>query len=93
MALALGISIAIPGLGFVLVGTILAGLSGATAGIITGGLIGALAGIGIPEDIAELYEAGIREGAIVMSVHPHNAEDARFIENDWLMCNAKEMYH
>jgi hypothetical protein len=93
VALALGISVAIPGLGFVLTGAILAGLSGATAGVITGGLIGALGGIGIPEDIALLYKKGIEEGKIVMSIHPHSAEDAHFFENDWLMCNAKEMYH
>src|SRR4051812_48933662 len=93
IALALGITAAIPGLGFVLVGTILAGISGATAGAITGGLIGALGGIGIPEDIAELYQEGIREGKIVMSIHPHNAEDCKYIENDWLMCNAKNMHH
>lgn len=93
VALALGITAAIPGLGFVLVGTILAGISGATAGAITGGLIGALGGIGIPEDVAELYQEGIREGNIVVSVHPHNAEDAKYIENDWLMCNAKNMHH
>lgn len=91
VAIALGISVAIPGLGFVLAGTILAGISGAAAGMITGGLAGALSGVGIPEDKALLYEEGIREGKIVMGVHPHNAEDAKFIENDWLMNNAKQL--
>lgn len=91
VAIALGISVAIPGLGFVLAGAILAGISGAAAGMITGGLAGALSGVGIPEEKALLYEEGIREGKIVMGVHPHNTEDAKFIENDWLMNNAKQM--
>ncbi|MBP8193522.1 MAG: hypothetical protein KAX69_07945 [Chitinophagales bacterium] len=91
-ALALAISLTIPGLGFVVAGTILAGIAGTTAGILAGGMIGALTGIGIPQDIALLYEKGIRDGKIVMSVSPKNKDDAEFIKNDWLMCNAKELH-
>jgi hypothetical protein len=92
-ALALAIGLTIPGLGFVIAGTILAGIAGTTAGILTGGLIGALTGIGIPQDVALIYKKGIEEGKIVMSVQPKNVEDAEFIKKDWLLCNVKDVHH
>lgn len=92
-ALALAISITIPGLGFVIAGTILAGIAGTTAGILAGGLVGALTGIGIPQDVAAIYKKGIEEGKIVMSVQPKNAEDAAFIHKDWILCDVKDLHH
>ena len=89
---ALGTSVAIPGLGLIVAGPLLAGLAGAGAGGITGGLIGALVGSGIPEDRAKVYESGIKEGHVVLGVHPRNTEDADFIENDWKSNQAKEIY-
>jgi len=80
---AIGTSLVIPGLGIVIAGPIAAGLAGAGAGGITGGIIGALVGSGIPEERAKLYESGIKSGNIVMGVHPHNSEDAKFFENNW----------
>src|SRR5512133_2452937 len=74
---AIGTSLVIPGLGIVIAGPIAAGLAGAGAGGITGGVIGALVGSGIPEERAKLYESGIKDGHIVMGVHPRNSEDAR----------------
>jgi hypothetical protein len=59
---ALGTSIAIPGLGLIIAGPLVAGLAGAGAGGVTGGLIGALVGAGIPEDRAKKYEQGIKSG-------------------------------
>jgi hypothetical protein len=50
---AIGTSLVIPGLGFVVAGPIAAGLAGAGAGGITGGIVGALIGAGIPRDRAE----------------------------------------
>ena len=67
---AIGTSIVIPGLGIVIAGPIAAGLAGAGAGGITGGIIGALVGSGIPEARAKLYESGIKNGNIVLGVHP-----------------------
>jgi len=87
-----GTSIVLPGLGLVIAGPIAAGLAGAGAGGITGGLIGALVGWGIPEHHAKKYEAGIREGKIVMGVHPKNAEDARHLENTWRQHKAEDIY-
>ena len=92
-ALALAISLTIPGLGFVIAGTILAGIAGTTAGILAGGLIGALTGIGIPQDVALIYKKGIEEGKIVINVQPKNIEDAELIQKDWLLCNVKDVHH
>ncbi len=57
-------SIAIPGVGLVVVGPILAALTNTGAGGLTGGLIGALVGAGIPEEKAKTYEEGIKEGGM-----------------------------
>lgn len=89
---ALGTSVVIPGLGLIIAGPLAAGLAGAGAGGITGGLIGALVGSGIPEDRAKLYESGIKDGHVVMGVHPRNDEDADFLENDWKTNQAKDIY-
>lgn len=80
---AIGTSVVIPGLGILIAGPIAAGLVGAGAGGIAGGVIGALVGSGIPEARAKLYETGIKEGNVVISVTPKNAEDAKYLENNW----------
>jgi len=83
IAVAIGTSFVIPGLGIIIAGPIAAGLAGAGAGGIAGGIIGALIGAGIPEERAKLYESGIKEGRIVISVHPHNDIDALYFEEHW----------
>lgn len=80
---AIGTSLIIPGLGLVIAGPIVAGLAGAGAGGITGGIIGGLIGSGIPEDRAKIYEAGIKEGKVVLGVHPHSKEDADYFNKIW----------
>lgn len=68
-------SLAIPGLGaFIAAGPIMAALSGAAVGTAVGGIVGALVGMGIPEFEARRYEAKIKEGNILISVHTENAE-------------------
>ena len=89
---AIGTSVLIPGLGIVVAGPLAAGLAGAGAGGITGGIIGALVGSGIPEDRAKVYEDGIKDGHVVLGVHPRNEEDAAYFENDWKSNQAKEIY-
>ena len=89
---AIGTSVAIPGLGLVVAGPLAAGLAGAGAGGLTGGLLGALVGSGIPEDRAKEYEHGVKEGGIVMGVHPRNDEDARYLENEWRNSNGESIY-
>ena len=84
---AIGTSVIIPGLGLVVAGPLAAGLAGAGAGGLTGGIIGALVGSGIPEDRAKQYESGIKDGHVVMGIHPRNDEDAEYFENNWKLNN------
>ncbi|MET0255014.1 MAG: hypothetical protein ABW193_04435 [Luteibacter sp.] len=63
-------ALAIPGIGpFIAAGPIMAALGGAAVGTATGGVIGALVGMGIPEFEAKRYDAKVREGSILISVH------------------------
>ncbi len=90
---AIGTSLLIPGLGIVVAGPIAAALAGAGAGGLTGGIIGALVGRGIPEERAKIYEEGMKNGHIVMGVHPRSEEDAAYLENEWKTnSNGQEVY-
>lgn len=80
---ALGTSVVVPGLGFIVAGPIATGLAGLGAGGITGGIVGALIGAGIPEERAEKYQKGIREGNIVLGVQLRNENDASYFEDEW----------
>jgi len=71
-------ALAIPGLGpFIAAGPIMAALSGAAVGGATGGLVGALIGMGIPEYEAKRYEARLKEGRVLISVHSENSDETR----------------
>lgn len=87
---AVGASIAIPGLGLVIAGPLAAGLAGAGAGGAAGGLIGAFVGWGIPEERVKQYEAGLKEGGILMGVRPRSDEDAEYLERQWQSYNTPE---
>src|SRR6185503_5152582 len=89
---AVGTSIAIPGLGLVIAGPLAAGIAGAGAGALTGGMVGALIGWGIPEERVKRYEAGIKEGGILMGVKPRSAEDAEHFERTWRDYSAEDVY-
>jgi hypothetical protein len=89
---AIGTSVIIPGLGILIAGPIAAGLAGAGAGGFAGGIIGALVGSGIPEARAKLYESGIKEGNVVISVTPRNAEDAKYLEDKWRTNRGEEVH-
>src|SRR5919206_713512 len=65
---AVGTSLALPGLGLVIAGPIVAALAGLGAGGATRGPLRALVGAGIPEHRAKVYEAGIRGGGILVGV-------------------------
>lgn len=80
---AIGTNLVLPGVGLVVAGPIAAALAGAGAGGLTGGLAGALIGWGIPEDRAEYYESGIKDGGTVLGVTPRSAEDADYFETEW----------
>ena len=69
-------SLAIPGLGpFIAAGPIMAALGGAAIGAAVGGFTGALVGMGIPELEAKQYEAKLREGNILISVHTEDSDE------------------
>ncbi len=89
---AIGTSLVIPGLGLIIAGPLAAGLAGAGAGGITGGIVGALVGWGIPEERAKIYEKGLKEGHIVLSVKPHSETDADYIEEEWHQYEAQDVY-
>ena len=89
---AVGTSIAIPGLGLVVAGPIAAALAGAGAGGAAGTLVGALVGWNIPEERVKHYEAGIKEGGIVMGVNPRTQEDADYFEREWKNYRGEHVY-
>ena len=71
-------ALAIPGVGpFIAAGPIMAALGGAALGAATGGITGALVGLGMPEYEAKQYEAKIRGGNILISVHTEDSEEKR----------------
>lgn len=68
-------ALAIPGIGpFIAAGPIMAALGGAAIGTAAGGIVGALVGLGIPEFEAKRYDAKIREGNILISVHTEDGK-------------------
>ncbi|MCI0485849.1 MAG: hypothetical protein L0229_04525 [Blastocatellia bacterium] len=90
--LAIGTTVTLPGLGLVVAGPLAAGLAGAGAGGVAGGLIGALIGSRIPEERARLYERGIREGGIWLSVVTRSRSDAEEIEGKWHNLGAEHIH-
>ena len=77
---AVGTSIAVPGIGLLIAGPLAAALAGAGAGVAVGGLVGLLVGAGIPEDRAKFYEAGLRKGGILVGVEAKSDADADMLE-------------
>jgi hypothetical protein len=68
-------ALTIPGIGiFVAAGPILATLAGVGIGGSVGGLAGALIGYGIPEYEAKRYEAAVKGGGMLLSVHADTHE-------------------
>jgi hypothetical protein len=80
---AVGAALALPALGFVVAGPIAAALASAGAAGLVAGLIGTLGDWGIPQERVRLYEAGIKDGGILMMVEARSDEDARQIEQHW----------
>lgn len=89
---AVGTTIALPGIGMVIAGPIAAALAGAGAGGAAGGLVGALIGWNIPEERIKEYEAGIKQGGILMGVKPRSDDDATYFENEWKQANGQGVY-
>jgi hypothetical protein len=85
-------SVTIPGVGLLVAGPIAAALAGAGAGGVVGGLVGALVGAGIPEERATIYDRGLKEGGIVMTVNPRTDEDAEYFEREWKTHRGEDVY-
>jgi hypothetical protein len=64
--------IALPGIGLVAAGPIIAALAGAGAGGAAGGVLGALVGAGIPEHEAKFFSEQIEQGGILVGVYAHD---------------------
>ena len=86
---AVGTAIALPGLGLVIAGPIVAALAGAGAGGATGGIIGSLVGYGIPEKTALEYELGLKQGGIILGFRPRNATEAGEVVSIWQKHNGQ----
>lgn len=85
-------ALAIPGAGpFIAAGPIMAALSAAALGAALGGVTGALIGMGIPEYEARRYEGKIREGNILISVHPEHAGQVERAREIFERCGAHDI--
>lgn len=69
-------SIAVPGIGLLAAGPIVAALAGGGAGAAVGGLTGALVGLGFPEMDAKFYEDKLKSGHILVTVNTVNDEQS-----------------
>jgi hypothetical protein len=78
---AIGTTVALPGLGLVIAGPVLAALAGGGAGAVAGGLLGALVGLGIPESNARAYEEALRDGGVVIGVAPRTRDEYQEIRS------------
>jgi uncharacterized membrane protein len=85
-------ALAIPGLGpFIAAGPIMAALSGAAVGTAAGGIVGALVGMGIPEFEAKRYDAKLREGNILISVHVEDGKQRSVVEDIYKANHAEDV--
>ena len=88
---AIGTTLAIPGLGIIIAGPLAAALAGAGAGGAAGSLVGALVGAGIPEHRAKVYDAGLREGGILLGVEVRSGEEAKSVEKLLESCGGEQI--
>ncbi|WP_412063376.1 hypothetical protein [Rubrivirga sp. IMCC45206] len=86
-----GGAVLIPGIGAI-AGPIAGALLGAGAGGAGGSLLGALIGAGIPEDQAKVYEKDVKDGGIVMGVHPRD-NDRDYLDTHYRETGAENTYY
>ena len=85
-------ALAIPGVGpLIAAGPIMGALAGGAVGGTTGGIIGALVGMGIPEFEAKRYDAKIREGNILISVHTEDSKQRDLAKDILTRLNADDI--
>ena len=88
---AVGAALALPALGFVVAGPIAAALSSAGAAGLLAGLIGTLGDWGIPQERIRRYEAGVKEGGILMMVEARSDQDALQIGQQWKAIGGRDV--
>lgn len=88
---AVGAAVAIPTVGFV-AGPVAVALAAAGTAGVTAGLIHAFADWGVPAGRIERYEAGIRDGAVLLMVETRSAADARAIAEDWKKLGGRDIF-
>ncbi|KAA6431544.1 hypothetical protein FEM33_24875 [Dyadobacter flavalbus] len=84
---AIGTNLVLPGVGLVLAGPLLAGLTGAAAGGLAGGTIGAIIGSGYPKDDVDYYEDKIKQGGIIISVEVKSHLNKESLADEFRKCN------
>lgn len=85
-------ALAIPGVGpLIAAGPIMGALAGGAVGGATGGIIGALVGMGIPEFEAKRYDAKIRDGNILISVHTEDGKQRDVARDIFKRLNADDI--
>ena len=89
---AIGTNAIIPGLGLAVAGPLAGALAGAGAGGAAGSLVGALVGAGIPEEHAEIYKEGVKQGDIVVGVHPKDDRDRDHFANEFRNYGGTNVY-
>ncbi|OZC03188.1 hypothetical protein [Rubricoccus marinus] len=87
----IGGAIIVPGIGAV-AGPLAGALAGAGAGGAAGSLLGALVGAGIPEDQAKIYENDVKDGGMMLGVHPRTDEDRDYVQTRYNEYNADNVY-
>ena len=90
---AVGTTLVVPGLGLVLAGLIAVTIAWAGAGAAIGDIVGALVGWNMLEERVKEYDDGIRNGGILMGVHPRNQEDANHLSTNWKANRAQNVYN
>jgi hypothetical protein len=89
--LAIGTTVALPGLGLIVAGPLVYGLTGAGAGAVAGGLVGTLVGAGITEQNAQAYDEALRNGGVVLGVTPRTDDHADEIEKKFKEYNGENV--
>jgi len=89
--IAVAAPILLPGIGLIVSGPIVAALAGAGAGGLAGGLVGSLVGLGIPEHHARIYDLGLRQGGVLVTVQPRTVHDADAIAKEWTKLGAEHV--
>lgn len=89
---AVGAALALPALGLVMAGPVAASLLGAGAAGVAAGLLGALGDWGLPEERVKQYQAGVRDGGILIGLEAKSEADLRAIEAVWTQLGGRYVH-